>query len=272
MKRLVLCMAVCWGGAAIAGTCEPGYYPVDGTCTICPQFYACPDGDKIIGCSGENTTQYTIGTGATQCLDCPTTLLHPEGLQKRYTYRGETAGLWSCRVQWRRRTEHGEKFWSCSAVENGYYDDDTVKASHCMLDTAACDAGYVSVLPKNNYGDYRTWFDSYPVASDFEVCVPAGFGRYSADGEIEGTACPAGTSTRTPLASSVDECLALCTGGVTKFRVGAYSFNLWRDKYTTPALDVRMPNGTVCYVNLASGAATGTMNIRVGDKTYHVTN
>ncbi len=68
------------------------------------------------------------------------------------------------------------------------------------------------------------------------------------------------------------ECMPLCTGGATKFHAGEHVFYLWRDRYTAPSLNVELSGGTVCYINLMPGLASGTVNVSLGNQTYHVTN
>ncbi len=265
---VILCMAICWGGAAFASTCEPGYYPLDGNCTICPMFSACPDGDTIISCSERNPAQYTDGPGATKCLDCPTTVIQQEGFIQIYHSRYDGYGLRGCRAQWQRHNQHGHITFSCLWADGGYEGsiNDSLNPRRCMVDMDTCNAGYVSMYPQN---ELRFWVNSYELAIQ-EACIPAGIGSYSADGDLNATACPTGTSTRTATAASVDECLPLCTGGATKLHAGAYAFNLWRDKYTTPAMNIQLSGGNICYANIESGK--GNLNINFNNTTYHVTN
>lgn len=125
-------------------------------------------------------------------------------------------------------------------------------------------------MNKNEYGDYRFWRNTFEIATQTQVCRPAGIGYYSADGELVATSCPPGLSTHTDTATSADDCAVLCTGGATKLHTGQYVYNLWRDKTTKPALHVRLPDGDICYANMVTG--TGKVNIRYNDTVYHVTN
>ncbi len=274
MKRLGLVVVICWGGAAFAGTCEPGYYPANGECTICPTDHACPDGDSIIKCTSF-PAQYTDGTGSTACKTCPGTdkLTNSEYLGYFSNIRSslEGYGIYNCRAEWNNvPTQHGTKRFSCS-YRSDAYDGNDVSASKCMVDMISCDPGYksASFYYYQGIAFARMWFDSFEAAAQVN-CIPAGIGSYSADGDLNATACPAGTSTRTATAASIDECLPLCTGGATKLHAGAYAFNLWRDKYTTPAMNIRLAGGNICYANIESGK--GNLNINYNDTIYHVTN
>lgn len=67
-------------------------------------------------------------------------------------------------------------------------------------------------------------------------------------------------------------CASLCTGGGTELRIGSLVFPIYGQKTTTPAINIGFDSGTVCYVNLESGAANGTMNVAHSNgTTYHVT-
>ena len=45
---------------------------------------------------------------------------------------------------------------------------------------------------------------------------------------------------------------------------------LYREKLTTPALNIGFSNGDVCYANMAPNAAAGTINIMYNQEVYHV--
>ena len=66
-------------------------------------------------------------------------------------------------------------------------------------------------------------------------------------------------------------CYQMCAAGIGHIHVGGdVSIPLFVERLTTPALNV-MYNGTVCYANAASGAAAGTINIRLSDGAiYHL--
>ena len=67
-----------------------------------------------------------------------------------------------------------------------------------------------------------------------------------------------------------NSCLPLCTMGKTKFHVGNWvSFNLYRDKITTPSINVMDEYGTVCHVCIAPGR--GRLNLSDGVNIWHAT-
>lgn len=253
---------------ALATTCSPGYYPLNGVCTICPMYYACPDGENTVFCSEQNPAQYTNAPGSTKCIDCPTNINDANGFVGMYVYRGDYGTADSCRAIWQQSRPHGNIKFSCY-YSNGGYDTGTAP-SKCMIDVVACDAGYVPVFNWIEASKaYRIWTNSYATIPT-EVCRPVGIGKYSPTNELTATACPNGTSTHNDTATSVDECKPLCAGGITRLRAGNYTFNLWPDKQTSPALNVRTPSGNTCYVNTA--ANTGTLNIRYNNRIYHAVN
>ena len=270
-KIFILLCATALQPAAIAETCSPGYYPLDGECTICPQFHACPDGENIIFCTNQNPAQYTniIGTGATECLGCPTELFHPEDeFVTIIHYRLEQdLGIRSCRAILNHRTTNGKIQINCSYRDGSY--DRSVFGTHCMVDIITCDAGHAKSPDIKWYGA-RYWTASYDEAANLESCTPVGIGNYSPSDVRDATPCPAGTSTHTDTATSVDDCEPLCTAGTTKLHIGTYTFNIWQDKNTTPALNIRTPSGNICYVNMSP--ESGTANVQMNNITYHISN
>ena len=65
------------------------------------------------------------------------------------------------------------------------------------------------------------------------------------------------------------ECSQLCGAGITSLQISnGYWFDLFATKNTTPAINVKH-NDIVCYADLLTGAADGTLNIKVNDTTYH---
>ena len=63
---------------------------------------------------------------------------------------------------------------------------------------------------------------------------------------------------------------AVCNGAGTTLRTSTgIVLPLWMDKLTTPSLNIRFENGTVCYMNMQSGAANETINFQDGNNIYH---
>jgi len=73
--------------------------------------------------------------------------------------------------------------------------------------------------------------------------------------------------------TDTNACAQLCTAGVTQLHTSTgLAFNLYANKLTSPAVHIKTDTGAVCYVNLATGNATGAVHFRVGDTIYHTTN
>lgn len=68
------------------------------------------------------------------------------------------------------------------------------------------------------------------------------------------------------------QCLPLCQAGITELHAGNLVFNIYANKQTTPALNVKY-NDTVCYVSLEPGIGTNALHMTDGNGTiYHTTN
>ena len=64
-----------------------------------------------------------------------------------------------------------------------------------------------------------------------------------------------------------------CTaGGTTLNASNGMVLPLYDEKLTTPSINIGWPNGHVCYVNLVAGTASGTINLKYNDETYHGVN
>lgn len=63
-----------------------------------------------------------------------------------------------------------------------------------------------------------------------------------------------------------------CESGIgTLYTSTGGSFLLWAEKYTSPAICINY-KGKTCYVNLAPGGSSGTINILYNGTVYHATN
>ncbi len=250
-------------GTAIAATCNAGYYLSDNNeCTICPVGYYCVDDVQIA---------------------CPDPELHKRTAFPDYYYNPVITGinssqtglstLSSCMVLCWMNSERGELYeYADYNPDTGQYDKSSI------YNWAAVKPGYyltggTTGTCYSNYVYYHDVFECpaghYCPGRDRLKCTAAGVDRPQTFG-LE--TCPAGTSTRTNAATGADECLPLCAGGATKFHAGAHTFNIWRDRYTAPSLNIEFPSGIVCYINIAPGLERGTINVSLRDQTYHVTN
>ncbi len=125
------------------------------------------------------------------------------------------------------------------------------------------------------------------------ICIPVETGYWSPPTDLEGEemgleryACPSGTSTTgygTGADSADDcrigcddgyayydgQCLPLCGGGISHLHIGNdVSIPLFADRHTTPALNV-MFNDQICFINVAIGTESGTLNINHQGTLYH---
>ncbi|MCQ2599598.1 MAG: InlB B-repeat-containing protein, partial [Alphaproteobacteria bacterium] len=67
------------------------------------------------------------------------------------------------------------------------------------------------------------------------------------------------------------KCAAICPKGSGLLKTNGLSFQLYQEKQTVPALNIKYDNGTVCYGNLELGKQSGgAINIKYDGKTYHV--
>ncbi len=230
--------------AARGATCDPGYWLYNGECAKCTRTYYCP---------GDDARHL-----------CPATDVDPDHVISYNSYSDDGIYRYQslCRAMWKYDTFQV----SCMYGVNGYTGHDPENTTKCMVDVFTCAAGYM--CPWCNASG-RYWIQDYHAAMAHERCTPAELGYYSPDGDVGRTACPAGMSTHTRTAASVDECDTLCPGGVSKIRTPRVFVPLWKKATTSKSLAVKI-NGTVCYGNLAAGAATGAINIRMDTGDYHL--
>lgn len=64
-----------------------------------------------------------------------------------------------------------------------------------------------------------------------------------------------------------------CSGGGSSLRTSTgVNLPLYGERVTTPSINVGFGGGTTCYVNMLSGAANNTINVKYNDTTYHGVN
>ncbi len=67
-----------------------------------------------------------------------------------------------------------------------------------------------------------------------------------------------------------NNCVALCAAGFGTLRTSTgVSVPLYASAVTSPAIHIKAANGTMCYGNLQSGSASGAINVKHNDITYH---
>lgn len=177
------------------------------------------------------------------------------------------------------------------------YDTETGEYSHMGL-VYACDGGYWAPNAIEYYGLYVVALEGFQEIIN-GTCVPVDANHYSpnwviedmaslsfAEAGLERYACPSGTSTTgygTGADSADDcrigcddgyayydgQCLPLCGGGISHLHIGNdVSIPLFADRHTTPALNV-MFNDQICFINVAIGTESGTLNINHQGTLYH---
>lgn len=259
MKRIFLCLAICWGGTVRAATCGPGYYLNDGECKVCsPYGYYCPGDDSMIRCPEDTTDWIAVYTS------------------KGYTvYNITEPHLWSTSKPSGNINDcHTRVYVTVTGgtfhIEPGF-DGTKYRTSSIQLWVRASTGYYLSPY---DFTTWDTWYKGVKACTNApENAHYTGSGTPDApDGSVtNANDCPWECDTGYGKNAN-DECLPLCAGGATKFHAGAHTFNLWRDRYTAPSLNIELPSGDVCYINLMPGLASGTINVSVRDATYHATN
>lgn len=286
---LVLCVRT-----AYAATCPAaGYYLDDSDmCTLCELGHYCPGNNKMYNCTDRNTTgengvpsapYYSDERGLSACKKCPEitdpTILPPT----RYWYYAADQNspeayihtvVTNCRAEWSGvvRPRGTYKFHCSYGTINSYIDSNSASKCIASIKENKCIAGYWMSTGSYTRSSTNVFFSSYYDATNDLLCTPVGRGYYSTGTNVDRVQCPAGTYSRTDVATSADECDALCGAGVTKLKTSTgLSFNIYQMKLTSPALAVGSDNG-VCYIPLAGGNASNAINVQYDDgKIYHTT-
>ena len=272
--------------AARAATCPAGSWLNTTGCEQCINPYYCPGDDNRYKCSplisyDPDVPIYYSYPGATECKPCK---IHTGDRTNFKFYKNgeenhilQDAYTHNCRAEFAGVSEHGEFRFSCYyAADSDYTTSGTGDNHKCLVTIARCDAGYAAI--DTGWNQYkiideglRIWVHTYEMAVA-DQCQPAPTGHYAGANDLLPVACPAGTSTHTTGATSVDACRPLCAAGATQFHAGDLSFNLWpNNECASPALRVGI-GGDVCCVNLESGTTTGAVHVQYGGNTYHTVN
>ena len=164
--------------------CDDGYYNNNGTCTLCEAGYMCSGGVKT-ACTGAT---YTETTGATSCTQCPAAIVYANRVTA-YGYwieGGVQTSRYGCRAAITEQDPTGDYALSCS-MNNGDYGTGG-SARGCLAgQVTSCIAGRYVPENDNPYGNVL-WA---PTVQNIEgnVCVDAGAGYYSPDGDLARYAC-----------------------------------------------------------------------------------
>ena len=142
-------------------------------------------------------------------------------------------------------THRGTAVTKCAV---GYYPT----ANGCTAyPTGNCPNNYYAVIPNSAYvraGTDGTCGTNYSASADTDLCL-----KYMAPN----------------IADMCTPQLA-CAGGATTLRTSTgVNLPLYGERATTPSINVGFVGGTVCHVNMVSGAANNTVNIKYNSETYH---
>ena len=237
--------------SARAATCDAGYWLNESNkCVKCQigENYYCPGDDTRVPCptaSNEYFSNLANDTfGESTIISIKLNAWHGDGLI--------TEPGWGCFTDVFIQTAMGNVLVESAYAEN-YWNIEQLfwyKAApgYYLSNYHGWTAYYKTVLPCENTPPVHAHF-SEETETDNPICLwecDSGYGRHG------------------------NSCLPLCTAGITKFHVGNdVSFNVYRDKITTPSINVMVAGGTVCHVCVETGL--GRINISDGTSIWHAT-
>ncbi len=254
MKRLVLCMAICWCGTVVAATCKPGYYLENGECKECSPnhepFY-CPGDDTRHPCPTTNT-DYEKLSGWTKT----------SGREATYAYTNANGR--ACYGYMDFKDSYGNQVVvECPFNGENYWCDK-------RLWYAAGPGFYLSDYSWTSSADWYSYIRECTNAPTNAHYTGAGTPDAKDGSVIDANDCPWACDTGFGRSAS-GECLPLCSGGATIIRANSVSAPLFNEKHTSPALAVGLGD-RVCYADLVLGSARPAINISYGGQIYHTVN
>ena len=240
--------------SATAFACDPGYYDVNGTCTVCTSGYYCP-GDDI---------QYQCPSGQDFCdaataaeldfvrISCEVRSWSSNG--------GPGALIEHCRARPKITTNCGQYYYSVlydTANQSYPFNSNLVK----YWDNVQTTVGHYLT---NRYADI--------IYYNCNSCTNAPANAHYTDAGIPDVgdcpwACDDGFGK-----TDDDQCLELYTAGISQLHVDDVTFNIYANKRTSPSLHVKY-NDIICYVPIVQGVGTHSLHIATPDGTvYHTIN
>ena len=127
----------------------------------------------------------------------------------------------------------------------------------------ACGTTCTNAGASNGIWAMPNWNSNSPM----NVCVLASCKTgYALTGSGTTTAC--NTCSAGYGMTDASTCEQLCQAGITKLNAGSVVVPLYKNKLTTPAINIEY-NSQTCYGSLASGAASNAVNVSWGGNTYH---
>ena len=248
-----------------AATCSAGYYVDNGQCVVCNPYrtpYYCPGDDTRYPCPTTDT-DYDVISGYHYLVGFSP--LSGQRVGEATAAREPARFVHDCVG----RMYFSDNYGSIFLIE-GYYDGNDYWQNNNKLWYVAGDgyylSGYRGTSWENWYATVKPCTNPHPANSHY-----SGPGTPdSVDGTIvDANDCPWACDDGYGLHGN--ECLPLCTAGPTRLNVGnGLSFNLYRDRITSPSINIMFVSGTVCYIGVATGA--GKLNIGDGTNVWHATN
>ena len=265
MKRIIGIFTIvftCMFATHAAFACDAGYYLNNNQCTECQDNHYCPGDNQIYECPAftydnieEDVYPMVVGYNVHSIGDIR--------LVSQWNYIGyEMTNIERCvlvlsnvevdqgrmhvyRLEYSSQTGTYSRAFSSSVLWNrantGYYLDGTCSGTNWCRRISECTNSH----PNNSH--------------------------YNGSGTIHGNDCPWECDSGYGQ-SDGGQCLPLCGAGVTELHVGNLYFNVYANKNTTPALNIKY-NDTVCYVSLATGSGTNALHIKTDSGTvYHTVN
>jgi len=217
--------------------CGPGYDMVNGTCTARTQG-RCPNGYMMYPVSSNTFSAQTLDLN---CMNSYNTFEVPDILQMMYNGILVNFGPELCGAGM--RMSDG----ACVPLERGecpenYYD-------------ATVDA---ETLMKTNMGKCDTNYSAYGLSANCGAATDAALCAILCD-------APA-------VYTGVGTCATPCELGARRLNTSnGILVPLYSERQSTPTLNVLFPDGGMCYGNLVSGAARGSINMNYNNTIYHTT-
>lgn len=263
--------------------CNTGFYKSGDSCVACPSAYPysdagatsvtqCYSGTKKRAWNGSQIPcAKPSGCAAVQCNACSKSTCD-------YVAYANSAGTGDGDVKSGCTTNNASCNQTVASVTaaSGYY----VNRLSCPACSGVGDGSYTLSVNGNTGGNTQC----YKICSRActQQACPANatcmHGTTSTSGvQYYGGACNAAASTCTMSfecnngynLTSGNICAQLCTAGATHLKTGTgVSIPLYSAPQSVPAINVGY-NGDVCYGTLATGAASGTFNVKYGGSTYH---
>lgn len=256
MRSIAIILIVLFLPFSAFAVCSPGYYDNNGACRRCVNGYYCPGDGTMVQCPPNPFTPAEIMEHYGVDLDSATNQIYvssrtstdyPDNISECHIsfdgarIQGGGCVFYRVLYEWNTQTQQYQEV----TYGRNYY--------------VGADAGY--------YMSQRLSNNAYVNCNECTNLIPTN-SHYSGPGTPEVGNCP--WECDSGYGRHGNSCLPLCTAGITKIHVGNdVSFNVYRDKITTPSINVMVAGGTVCHVCVETGL--GRFNISDGTSIWHAT-